>query len=493
MDTTPRSAPPGAAERTVTVHWGKVGALVSGQAVVQGGSFALLIAMNWTAVQMGGASAVSMLMLAATIPRALMLIFGGAVSDVLGPRFVLLRTTAARAVVLAVGALVAASSTHLWPLMIVALVEGALLGLAGPASGVLMPQLASREHLGRANSLYAMVLRLAPIIGAPIGAWLISVGELWQALLAASLTGVFWLGCLLYVTRGFTAPRREPGVSMFKRSGDGFQLLVRNKRLRWMFLASFCLDLAFGWPADVALPSLVSQRGWGVGAVGVVLAAFSVGALGSSALGAVMAHRISMFVRMVVTGVGLAFGILVMALMPTVLSLTLVTAGVGLLSGLNGPAIVTVYQQSAPDSRMGAAMSTLSLSGIGTGPISIAVFSSLSLGLGVQTTWLICGAIAFGSPLAAVMALRQPVQLEEPTGTAVPTEENVRTEPAELLAAEAEFAPEAPSKPAHPATRVTTTTGTPQTTGTQTAGTARTADTAPPVPADVQEPLPASV
>lgn len=263
MDTTPRSAPPGPVPRTAPVHWGKVSALVSGQAVVQGGSFALLIAMNWTAVQIGGTSAVSMLMLASTIPRALMLIFGGAVTDLLGPRFVLLRTTAARAVVLAVGALITYSADHLWQLIVVGLTEGALLGLSGPASGVLMPQLAAPEHLGRANSLYAMVLRIAPIVGAPIGAWLISVGQLWEALLAAAVTGLIWLGCLLYVTKGFKAPRREPGVSMFKRSADGFHLLVRNPRLRYMFIASFCLDLAFGWPADVALPSLVSERGWG--------------------------------------------------------------------------------------------------------------------------------------------------------------------------------------------------------------------------------------
>ncbi|MER7900813.1 MFS transporter [Streptomyces sp. NPDC096046] len=184
-------------------------------------------------------------------------------------------------------------------------------------------------------------------------------------------------------------PRRqpEPGACLIKRSGDGFRLPARHPRQRWMFLASLSLDMAFSWPAEVALPLLVSQRGWGVGAVGVVLAAFSVGALGSSALGAVLAHRIPMYVRLVVTGAGLAAGILVMAVMPSVVSLTAVAAAVGLLSGLNGPAIVTLYQKATPEGRMGAEMSTLALAGIGTAPIPIAVFSSLSLALGVQTTW----------------------------------------------------------------------------------------------------------
>ncbi|MER7763037.1 MFS transporter [Streptomyces sp. NPDC097619] len=414
-DTTGNDTPGSAAPQQPPVPWGRVASLVSGQAAVQLGSFALLIAMNWTAVEIGGTRAVTLLMLAATVPRALMLIFGGAFADTLGPRFVLLRTTTARVAVLAAGAAVVAAGTDtLWPLVVIALVEGVLLGLAGPASGVLLPMFARGDQLARANSLYAMVLRVAPILGAPAGAFLITVGDLWVALAVAALTGAIWLGCLLHVTHGFTRPEPEPGVSLVKRSGDGFRLLARHPRLRWMFIATLSLDLAFSWPAEVALPLLVSERGWGVGAVGIVLAAFSIGALGSSALGAALAHRIPMYVRLVVTGAGLAAGILVMALMPSVVSLTAVAAGVGLLSGLNGPAIVTLYQQSAPEERMGAAMSTLSLAGIGTAPISIAVFSSLSLWLGVQTTWLLCGAIAFVSPVAAVLALRHPARTEEP-------------------------------------------------------------------------------
>ncbi|MEU6486816.1 MFS transporter [Streptomyces sp. NPDC046887] len=415
------SPPPGAEDSPPPVQWGRVGSLVGGQAAVQLGSFALLIAMNWTAVQLGGTAAVTVLMLAATVPRALMLVFGGAVADTLGPRFVLLRTTTARVLLLAGGALVTATTHQLWPLVAIALVEGVLLGLAGPASGVLLPMFARGDDLARANSLYAMVLRVAPILGAPAGAWLITVGDLWLAMAVGAVTGAVWLGCLLHLTHGFTRPKAEPGSSLVRRSGDGFRLLARHPRLRWMFVASLCLDMAFSWPAEVALPLLVSERGWGVGAVGLVLAAFSAGALGSSALGAVLAHRIPVFVRLVVTGAGLAAGILIMALMPSTASLTAVAAAVGLLSGLNGPAIVTLYQQAAPENRMGAAMSTLALAGIGTAPISIAVFSSLSLLLGVQTTWLVCGAIAFVSPVAAVLALRHPARATEEPAPAAET------------------------------------------------------------------------
>src|SRR5690349_4788080 len=81
--------------------WSRVVTLVAGQALSMTGDYILLVAMAWNAVQYGGASAVTLLALAAAIPRSIMLVFGGAFADVRGPRFVLLRTTSARVVLLA--------------------------------------------------------------------------------------------------------------------------------------------------------------------------------------------------------------------------------------------------------------------------------------------------------------------------------------------------------------------------------------------------------
>ncbi|MFF9850966.1 MFS transporter [Streptomyces litmocidini] len=405
MGTTPTTSAP--AGREPAVDWRRVSSLVIGQAAVQAGSFALLIAMSWTAVQLGGREAVTYVTLAATLPRALLLLFGGALADALGPRAVLLRATSVRVLVLAVGVAVTATTETLWPLIAVALVDGVLLGLTGPASGVLLPRLAPQDQLGRANSLFSMVLRLAPIAGSPLGAWLVVVGGLPVAMTAAAAGCAVWLACAAHVTHGMTRPERAPqGPSLLRRSGDGFRLLAEHPRLRWMFVACFCMDLAFLWPAEVALPLRAADEGWGVGAVAMVLSVFGVGALASAALGAALAHRIPAHTKLVVTGVGLAVGMAAMALVPSPLVLAGTAGAVGLLSGLNGPALVTAYQQAVPEGRMGAAMSTFALSGIGAAPLSLAVFSPVSLSLGVTGTWLLCAGLALLSPVAAAVALR---------------------------------------------------------------------------------------
>ncbi|MGQ4489684.1 MFS transporter [Streptomyces sp. SAS_281] len=418
--TTNPTAPP--SEAGLAPDWRRIGSFVTGQAAVQCGSFALIIAMNWTAVQLGGRSAVTLVILASTLPRALMLLFGGALADSLGPRAVLLRATSTRLAVLVTGALVTAGADSVWPLMAVAVVEGSLLGLTGPASGVLLTRLAPQEHLGRANSLFSMVMRLAPIAGSPLGAWLVVAGSLSGVMLVSAAGCAVWLVCAFHVTRGMTRPEHGTGPrpSLFRRSGDGLLLLGAHPRLRWMFVACFCMDFAFLWPAEVALPLRASGEGWGIGSVAAALTAFSAGALASAAAGAALAHRIPVPVKLVVTGTGLAVGMGSMALVPSPAVLAVTACAVGLFSGLNGPALVTAYQQAVPEGKVGAAMSTFSLSSIGAAPLSLAVFSSLSAPLGVTGTWLLCACVALFSPIAATLALRAPLTRKAPGTTEVP-------------------------------------------------------------------------
>jgi len=102
-----------------------------------------------------------------------------------------------------------------------------------------------------------------------------------------------------------------------------------------------------------------------------------------------------------------------MAAAPSVLTLAATGFAVGLMCGLNGPAIVTTYQQAAQAAsreKLGASMSMLSLAGIGAAPVSVALFGALTLALGLQTTWLLCGLVALIGPVAAALALRHPAE-----------------------------------------------------------------------------------
>ena len=102
---------------------------------------------------------------------------------------------------------------------------------------------------------------------------------------------------------------------------------------------------------------------------------------------------------------------------------------------------MTVFQRSAPKAKMGAAMSMLTLASIGCVPFSIAVFGGLAGLIGLQATWVVCGALAFIAPVSAAIALRCPVSWDAAVpAPAAPRPEPDRADEAEPVSAAAKSA-----------------------------------------------------
>ncbi|MEV6349044.1 MFS transporter [Actinoplanes sp. NPDC051851] len=397
----PPAAPP------VRAGWTRVGFFLGGQGISLVCDQVFFIAVVWAAAQLGGTAAVTWVTLAESVPRAGAMIFGGAICDAFGPRAVLLRTTSVRIAVLGAAALAAMTVHSLWLLVVVAAVEGAMLGLGSPSFGTMLPRMVSRDRLGRANSLRAMAMRFAPIVGPPIGAWLVAGGHLVAALFVVCAGCVVSQLCVRWVTRSIEVPPAT-GRPLWRRIGDGFVLLRADARLRWLFLSSLCLDLAFAWPLNPGLPVVVLQRGWDVAAVGLLITCFGAGALVSAAIGAVVDRRVPIAVRFIGGGAGVAVALLAMIVAPSLSWMAVASAAVGVFSGQNAPAAVSLYQEAAPADRLGVAMSMIALSGIGAAPFAYSAFGALAAAAGPAVAWVAGAALALGAPLAGLRALRLP-------------------------------------------------------------------------------------
>jgi MFS family permease len=209
-------------------------------------------------------------------------------------------------------------------------------------------------------------------------------------------------------TRSITAPKTASGVPLWRRSGDGLKLLRADRRLRLLFLSGLCLDFAFAWPMNPGLPAVVLDRAWPVSVVGLLIACWAAGALASAGLGAVLGERIPISVRLVGGGAGIAVLLPAMILVPSVLAMAALAVGLGVCSGQNGPAAVTLYQQAAPADRLGVAMSMVSLSGIGCAPIAYGVIGAVASFTTPTVAWICSALVAAGGPVAAAWALRVP-------------------------------------------------------------------------------------
>jgi MFS family permease len=88
-----------------------------------------LVALPWLVLQQtGSAIAMSTILMASAIPQALLMLIGGAVTDRVSPRKIMLTTTSARTFFVAgIGALVWFHALHIWELYILGLFSALLM------------------------------------------------------------------------------------------------------------------------------------------------------------------------------------------------------------------------------------------------------------------------------------------------------------------------------------------------------------------------------
>ena len=267
--------------------------LWTGMSVSLLGDGFFLVAVAWEAFGLSDHPAsLAYVGVALSLPQVAMLLVGGAVSDRMGCRPVLIWADCARA--LAVGALAALAASgglHLSELYLAAGILGVGAAFSAPAFDALVPQLVPEGQLHQANAIEQFVrpatIQLAgPALGGLAVATIGSVGAL--ALDAASFA--FSAFCLVRMTplgtlvTAATGPDRS-GLRRDVREGLGY---VRRHVWLWgTFLSATFTYLLFIGPTQVLLPYIVRNTlHQGASAYGIVLAAGGVGALvGAVAMG----------------------------------------------------------------------------------------------------------------------------------------------------------------------------------------------------------------
>src|SRR5215510_4439920 len=115
-----------------------------------------IVALPWVVLQLtGSAVAMGTVAMCAGIPRAALMLMGGAVTDRISPRKVLLATASARAVlVAAIGLLIWLQALQLWHVYLLASAFGVADAFAMPSAGPMLRSLVEPEQLPAANSVW---------------------------------------------------------------------------------------------------------------------------------------------------------------------------------------------------------------------------------------------------------------------------------------------------------------------------------------------------
>ena len=407
--------------------------LVGGQLASNVGDACYAVALPWYVLaHHRGALLLATVLAAYGIPRAVLLLAGGAASDRWRPWTVMLVADTARA--LAVGALAAAAAwtgpARAAVLVPIAVALGAGEGLFLPGSFAVVPRLLPDAELQAGTALTSGGTQLATLVGPALGGAIVALAGPAVAFVvdggsfvvsAVSLAGVR-LAQRTTVASTPPPPEAPPAAAGPAPTGAAtLRRLLRREAVLWVILVvTVVANLGSGGVGEVALPAFAhGLLHAGAGGYAALVAAFGGGAL----LGTLLAGQIRRPRRPGTLG-GLVFLVtaVLMAAVPFaggLVSACVVVAAFGAANGFGNVLMMTAMQAWAPAEVLGRLMGVLMLAGFGVFPLSVLLAGAVTHALGPAAFFPIA-AVPLGVAMLGALALRRWREWEP--GTASPAE-----------------------------------------------------------------------
>jgi len=376
--------------------------LCGGQFASTIGDYCYAVALPWLVLSAhGGAILLGTVLACYGVPRTVLIPVGGVLADKAGPRTVMLAADAARCVLVAGLAVLAARDvTSLAALGPIAALIGAGEGLFIPASFAIMPTLLDSKRLAAGNALSTAAVQAGSLLGPALGGGLVAATRSSTAAFAvdAASFGVSALTLLLI-------PRRPAGGSVAavaadaeaKAEPDGagggvLSLLRRSRELQVILVVVIAANLASGGMGDVALPAL-AHASYGAAGYGALLACFAVGGIAGT-LGAARTGHLrapATFASAVFLAEAAAIALVPFA--GGAAGAAVMLGVVGACNGLGNVTMLTVVQKRVSPGLLGRVMGVLMLCSFGSFPLSVAVSGVLVRHLGPAPFFPVAGAL----------------------------------------------------------------------------------------------------
>jgi MFS family permease len=358
-----------------------------------------LVALPWVVLQItGSAVAMGTILMTAAIPRAVLMLMGGAVADSLSPRRILIGTAWGRTLVVgAVGALLWFGVLRTWELYVLALAFGVADAFSMPASSAFTPSIVAREQLVAANSLTQTTAQLATIVGpAPAGLVVKALGAAWAFVIDA-ISFLFIIAALWTLPDPpRAASRKKP--AMWSSVLEGLRYVRKDGALSSLMLLAAMLNVCITGPLTVGLASMAKTRWDSPSAFGFAVSSVAAGGLAGALLAGLVTVRrrgVLLLLASAIIGVCLA-GLGVLSQLAGLAALLVVMGACAAVTNIH---LASWIQGRVDPAVRGRVVSVLMLSAIGLQPLSLA-------GAGLLAAWSLTGMflIAAGALLAVTLA-----------------------------------------------------------------------------------------
>ncbi|MBX3065077.1 MAG: MFS transporter [Anaerolineae bacterium] len=356
-----------------------------------------LIALPWLVFQMTNSSlAFGSVLLIAGIPRALLMLIGGVMTDRMSPRRVMLISNLLRlGIAGGLSLLVATQTIQLWMVFVIAFCFGIVDAFFYPAYRAMIPLIVDEAHLQSSNALMQGTSQLVLIAGSGIGGVIVARLGMAFSFVLDAFTFLFTSIALSLMrpatqaqlaTSHVTTPKRR---HIFAEIREVFAYIRQDRLLTILLGVVAAINLLFTGPLIVGSATLSRARfNDGSAAYGAMLSVFSIGILiGTLIAGLTHLKKPGLISLLLVATEGIfMIGIGLTTSLTLIYGMWLL---IGFAAGFGSLNFVTLTQKRVSKAMIGRFMSLIALSEVGLAPISNAVAGAIA---DVDITALFIGA-----------------------------------------------------------------------------------------------------
>lgn len=387
-----------------------------GVAVSVFGDHLTFIALPWLVLKLtGDPLAMGSVIAIAAIPRALFMLFGGALSDRFSPRLVMLVSNFLRFLLIGtLAGLTYLNAIDLPTIFVIAFLFGLADAFLFPAASAMPPRLLEKEHLAAGNSLLQGTLQLTIVFGPMLGGLLLASfgdaeAEVEGLTDRVALATVFALDAvtflvslwMLYIVQERFAPEKGEQGSLMHSILDGLRWAWRDIPIRTFMFLMAGLSLVFRGPFMVGIPALANAHlEEGAAAYGIIVSALGIGSIiGGVIAGTRKPLAYHWLGKLLLIDFMIFGGVMIFMSQVQVLGFIAVLVLVaGILDGYIIVFLTTWVQQHVPAERLGRVMSVVMFVGQGLFPVSAAA-------AGVIAGWDLLFMLMLGGTLAIIVSL----------------------------------------------------------------------------------------
>lgn len=362
--------------------------------VITGLSFGIyLLGESWYVVnKLNMTSYLGFILMLTSIPRLLLMIFGGFLSDKYSKTKVMFLSLITRGLlVFTLVGFIITGNANIIVLLPFALLFGILDAIFYPANSSLVPEIVDKEELTRANALLQSTNLFSTVISPILAGLLLTFGSF---TLLFSITGFLLLigGIGVFFINSSIQKEQNLQESLIENVKSGYRFVRKDKLLFSLMAIVFIVNLFIVGPVNIALPVLVDEK------------------LEANPMNLSFMES-ALFFGMLVATLILSYknirkkrGLIILCAM--ILS-GFCLIGLGLIGSLyQGISVLAVYgvcisvssliiamiQENTPIDKMGRVMGLTSTASLGLTPLSYGLTSlALFLGIPITEVLIVCG------------------------------------------------------------------------------------------------------